>query len=149
MVEENMMIQRKTRYSIIQDLFLLIAIITHILLYYNFFKQIELYLFSIVGISAVIWFGYYIKSFLLYRQAVKDNYLKQAIRDEYFTNINLKANTHGFTAILIICIFVILTNLSMSFFNINFNIPSIILSEIILLTSIITIDISKFMQIRR
>lgn len=84
----------------------------------------------------------------MYFKMKKDAYLYAAVKDEYLTQVKLRAGYHGYIAVFIVCLVFIISGLFFHMLSPRINFPLYFPCEIVLLVTIITDDISKITQLK-
>ncbi len=141
---ENLLIKKANRWLVIRNAFLLGLILLHFSIYFEIGSDFTLIKIGIISVCTALWLFVYIKYVVMALKASKNTYLKNAFRDEYFYMIKIKSGYHGFVAMLIVIIALILLGLMLDLGHVSMVIPS----EIVLYSGILVSDISKIVQSR-
>ncbi len=140
---EKAVIGRTISYLITRDIWLILLLCGHILVYYNLFPSLNPVILSVLGIGALLWILFFTRLLKLVFAAKKDKYLVNAFSDEYFRNIREKAGYHAYISMCTLCLILIFVFILLEGISINIDIPLFIACETVFLLGVITDDISK------
>ncbi len=147
-ITENNIIQNTGRFLLLRDVLLFLLILAHAGLYYNLLADAENYIYIFIAAIAVLIMLLYLRLIMYARNAGKNDYLKNAFKDELFEMIKMKSYYHGFIGMVSVILMFILINVISGSFGEAIEIPMVFTCEALLLTGIIVSDISKIRQSR-
>ncbi len=147
-ISENNVIQKTGRFLLLRDLLLFLLILAHAGLYYEVLPDAVNYIYIFIAVIGVLILLLYLGLIMYARKAGKNEYLKNAFKDELFETIKIKSYYHGFIGMVSVIVLLVLINMISVALGEAIEIPMIFTCEVLLLSGIIVSDISKMCQSR-
>lgn len=145
---EHRIIQKNVSYLILRDVFLFLLVFVHTFSFY--FPGFGGGRLSIVlAAGFVIWLVLLFRLIALSVKAGKDDYLKNAFQDEFFSAVAVKSGYYAFLGMLIACVMFFAVSIMQYNSLLALNLPAYLACEIIILCGVILNDASKLILLRK
>lgn len=145
---ENNVIQSTSRFLLLRDLLLFLLILAHAGLHYKVLPDAVDYIYIFIAVIGVLILLLYLRLIMYASKAGKNEYLKNAFKDELFETIKIKSYYHGFIGMVCVIVLLVLIYMISAALGEAIEIPMVFTCEALLLTGIIVSDISKIRQSR-
>lgn len=145
---EKKVVRRAVAYLISRDVLLFILVFSHTVISTNILTAVHPAIPAALGICAVLWILFFSRLIRLAFKLRKDEYINAAFNDEYFSNAKLKAGFNAYTSMVITGVLIAAASLIFEAASSGIMIPVYIACEIIILSGVITDDITKMLSVR-
>ncbi len=145
---EKKVVGRTVAYLVSRDVLLFILVFSHTVISTNLLSDVHPVIPAALGICAVLWVLFLTRLMRLVFKLRKDDYINAAFKDEYFSNIKLKAGFNAYTSMIITGVLIAAVSLIFEAASSGIMIPVYIACEIIILSGVIADDITKMLSVR-
>lgn len=145
---EEKVLRRTVAYLVSRDVLLLILVFSHTVISINLLTAVQPVIPTVLGVCAVLWILFFTRLMELVFKLRKNSYINEAFKDEYFSNVKLKAGFNAYTSMVITGVVIAAAALILEAASSGFMIPVYIACEIIVLSGVITDDITKMLSVR-
>ncbi len=145
---ENKVVRRAVAYLVSRDVLLFILIFSHTVISTGILTAIHPAIPAALVICAILWVLFFSRLMGLVFKLRKDEYINAAFKDEYFSNVKLKSGCNAYTSMIITGVLIAAASLIFEASSSGIVIPVYIACEIIILSGVISDDITKMLSVR-
>ncbi len=145
---EKKVIGHTVTYLVSRDVLLFLLVFSHTVISTNIFASVHPVIPAALVICAILWILFFSRLMGLVFKLRKDAYISTAFNDEYFINTKLKSGYNAYTSMVITAVLIAAVSLIFEAASSAITIPVYITCEIIILSGIITDDITKMLSVR-
>lgn len=145
---EKKVFKRTVTYLLSRDVLLFLLIFSHTVLSINMLPDAHPVIPVILGICTLLWIIFFTRLMGLVFRLKKDAHYKNAFNDEYFSQTKLKAGFNAYTCMVITGVIMAAASIIIEASSSGIMLPVYITCEIIILSGVITDDITKILSVR-
>lgn len=145
---EKKVFKRTVTYLLSRDVLLFLLVFSHTVLSINMLPDAHPVIPVILGICTLLWIIFFTRLMGLVFRLKKDAHYKNAFNDEYFSQAKLKAGFNAYTCMVITGVIMAAASIIIEASSSGIMLPVYITCEIIILSGVITDDITKILSVR-